>query len=610
MRSLSISKLLSRSTVKLPENDRGVAKVDVDGDQKLDAKDPNEPKSTDNFVRLPESETEGYVPDIDAEFEKNCKIVSDTLGKYEQWKNDPEGYVSLFGGLVEIPASGKLATAADKLKLINIVDNAVVRMPKYMEYEDQRAVTTALNAIKTTLSNVTGKLQTNYEALHYASNGLQNNIVTQVAGRLLESVGLDVFKTEFEKSRLSPEMPKSSEAWTIYETSGGNSFLGKLVSTLKDYAGVGTGDKGKRAGDVIYNQAKLSSDPRSADYLKFSDPYLGGNAKDISMGQNTIAAVQKFLSDAGYMAGYKDYAGFELGSNHLWKIELYPYEGPHGHTCTPPLPAYYLPALWSSENEFKSIRPNNGILKNILNFKWDYQTQKIVSRLTPVEMEEDGLATSVADKLINLFKKSSESGRSYGEFRQFSFSKNCPVISYDLNFGTMRTEAQQLFNGSAIELFSGMQYNATLNLSILDDIYQSMHKYWTHYINSIYDINTHSIAPYYNMAFEIVLTIFRSNYKINQKYRFIAVPIEYTPRLDGQSDPSEARIDMTFGIIGLIVPDGKKKNLYKDENISRGKSVDTRDGKPSAENNVYYTSEDPSDLTWGDIMINMGNKDE
>jgi hypothetical protein len=595
----------------MPENNREEVKFDVEGVRKTSSDNPDGPKYTEKTVNLPSSETQGYTPDVDAEFERNCKIVADTLGKYKQWKNDPEGYISLLGGLVQPKLTGTLAQMADNLNFLRYESTDIVRMPKYMQYEDQKTLSTALNAIKTTLGNVTGQVSTNYDLLRSVyDNDVRDGgtVAKRVAKGIMQTLGKDMLKKEFEKSRLSPALPASLAQGSMYQVSGKNGTLGgAILGSLWDMVS-GKGDI--KGGDVIYNQAKISEDSRAANYTKFADPYLGGNAKKLG---DTIADVQKFLSDAGYMAGYKDYAGFELGSNHLWKTEIYPYKSKHGDTCTPPLPAYYLPALWTTSDRYDSSRPKSDILLNALNLNWDYEIQKTVARLEPNEVKDlsDKFVNNLISNLSARLGFKSSSNRAIGnEWRQFSFSRNCPVVSYDLNFGTMRTEAQQLFNGSAIEIFSGMQYNATLNLSIIDDVYQSMHKYWTHYINSIYDINTHSIAPYYNMAFEIVLTIFRSAYKINQKYRFIAVPIEYTPRLDGQQDPTEARIDMTFGIIGLIQPDGKSKNLYRDENISRGQSVNTRYGMPAADNEVQYTDQDPSELTWQDIMINMGNNEK
>jgi len=592
----------------MPENNREEVKFDVEGVRKTSSDNPDGPKYTEKTVNLPSSETQGYTPDVDAEFERNCKIVADTLGKYKQWKNDPEGYISLLGGLVQPKLTGTLAQMADNLNFLRYESTDIVRMPKYMQYEDQKTLSTALNAIKTTLGNVTGQVSTNYDLLRSVyDNDVRDGgtVAKRVAKGIMQTLGKDMLKKEFEKSRLSPALPASLAQGSMYQVSGKNGTLGgAILGSLWDMVS-GKGDI--KGGDVIYNQAKISDDSRAANYDKFPDPYVGGS--HINSFGKTIADIQKTLVDKGYAAGYRDYAGFELGTNHLWKIEMYPYQSKHGgKTCTPPLPSYYLPALWTMSDRYESSRPKSNILLNALNLNWDYEIQKTVARMEPNEVKDlsDKFVNKLISNLASRLGGKSESNRAIGnDWRQFNFSDHLPVVSYDLNFGTMRTEAQQLFNGSAIEIFSGMQYNATLNLSIIDDVYLSMHKYWTHYINSIYDINTHSIAPYYNMAFEIVLTIFRAGYKINEKYHFIAVPIEYTPRLDGQQDPTEARIDMTFGIIGLIVPQMKKGSIYANQNIQRGQSVKNTDGNSAG--GYVVINQDPSELTWNDIMINMGN---
>lgn len=158
--------------------------------------------------------------------------------------------------------------------------------------------------------------------------------------------------------------------------------------------------------------------------------------------------------------------------------------------------------------------------------------------------------------------------------RLFSFS-NLPALSYDLNLGTIKTESIKLFNGSTSEIFMGMNFNATLNVSILDDVYNSMYKYMCKYINCVYDVHTSSIAPYYSAAFEIWLTIFSSTgSRITHAFKFIGIPIEFTPRLDGQQDPNECRVDITFGIIGFIDPIGKDRIADKGERL---RSLDTWD---------------------------------
>jgi hypothetical protein len=124
-----------------------------------------------------------------------------------------------------------------------------------------------------------------------------------------------------------------------------------------------------------------------------------------------------------------------------------------------------------------------------------------------------------------------------------------------------------------------------------------MYKYMIHYINSVYDINTSSMAPYYDMAFEIELIIFRTGNQVNHSYRFIGIPIEFTPRLEGSQEANECRVDMTFGIIGLIPPSRKKDKVYLKGEFLPNNEVDrVSDGKSAIQ----------SELTWDDIMLHMG----
>lgn len=364
------------------------------------------------------------------------------------------------------------------------------------------------------------------------------------------------------------------------KTEPSESKLGSLGSAIQNITNAISGNKtstdiGNPAESTIYGNFKIGSSAIK-DYASWEDyPYdinsdFGTDQPSTSSFDQQLNSLDIFsnrvnnLRDAGLLAGYADWAGFEIGSDHQWKIELYPYvsEAHGGGTCTPELPVFFVPNIW----------------------RFDKKDPRLVSD-TSVRIKN---GTEVKDVIAKEYPGSKDDGKY--DYIAYSYSTCLPALSYDLSLGTVKTDSLKLFNGSTVEIFAGMNYNSILNISILDDVYGSMHKYMFQYINACYDINTHSLAPYYNCAFEIILKILRPGGKIKEAHHFIGVPVEYTPRLEGQQDPNESRLDITFGIIGYITP-------------TNSKAWTDHDGREAG-----FEGQIPKTPTWKDIAFKAGQQ--
>jgi len=238
----------------------------------------------------------------------------------------------------------------------------------------------------------------------------------------------------------------------------------------------------------------------------YDSPYSGG--KDVITASNPEQLIKELNSNSrGYGIGYKYVQGFEMGSTAKWNIQLYPYS-----------------------NTNKGI--NTG-------FPSDSGRYCLVPPLPEYTLPLPG----------------NEKGQT------FSFSKYCPVLSWNLNYGTMDSMNLPLFNGSSMQIPNGFRYSMVLNLSILDDVYLSMDKYFRNYLNSIYKPADSAMAPYWATLFWIPITIFTPNYDINYRFNLIGAPINYTPQYEGSDNTSdEARISIDFSIVGIQTyskPDAK-----------------------------------------------------
>lgn len=232
------------------------------------------------------------------------------------------------------------------------------------------------------------------------------------------------------------------------------------------------------------------------DYTEITTPYL--TSQKVT---SPAEAVKYAIEQLGASIGYQSWGGFEIGSDHQWDIQIRPYH-PTGDpnakdTFTPELPSYRLPRL----------------------------------------ITEDDI-----------------------EVAEFSFGDHCPCISYNLQYGNQATRDINLYNGSKVQFPTGFSYDMLLSIDIVDDVYRSFHKYMNKYLNAIYDLENNAVAPYHQAAFEITLLVFRPGYNVNFMFKFVACPVNYTPVLEGQNDPSEARVHIDFSVIGIVNPSQASSN--------------------------------------------------
>lgn len=272
-----------------------------------------------------------------------------------------------------------------------------------------------------------------------------------------------------------------------------------------------------RMGDLDRSYISGDQMDEAIYYSKFTSAYGTETIK----GNNPTEVVQSVVENLKVSIGYKNYYGFELGSDHSWDIKLKPYlpQKLRGTNNTdwskvPELPKYKLP-------------------KGLVSRKDD----------TP----------------------SSE---------WFSFGDNCPCLQYNIQFGNQVTKDIKLYNGSQFMIPLGFSYNINIGLDILDDIHGSMKAYMNKYLNSIYDLQTASVARYDQAAFEIDLVVFKPGYIPKVMFGFIAVPINYTPVYDGQNSPNEETIHIDFSVIGMI-----KMNESTEINTSEKASDDWKGTK-------------------------------
>lgn len=538
-------------------------------------------------------------------FGQRLQKLNKTLAKYE-FSSDP--------GLALKITNAILGTNIGKKELIKL-------LPPDMSSDDMQAVLGFVDVI----SGVSGK--TNYATLKLMLNpaaklvkgkGVGSQLLGTGVNAAAKIIGNDAIKKEFEKSRVPINLPNHkdtemlqytwnleskpkselmgdsfrptmnkwySKAAAAIANIGEKAILNALVPGFYNsgYPAVGVVNSSLRGGpwdtpmlgDSMGPNFNLISGPEESDYTYYNDPFNK---------QQEYASIYDYLNDLnnrGLLTGYKDYAGFEIGSNHDWMIKIYPY--PHDQkdvikfnelkrfTCVPPLPYYGLPNMWSTVEDISDIRlagrKSSGGSKNkgwspfksgkstfskiaasvgnaVANSVKNWATDKY-NALVMGDTKNDISANQMYTDEYEVNGRVSRKGVHY-----VSFGEYCPALSYDLNMGSPKTEDVKLFNGSSMQVMHGMQYNMTLNVSILDDVYHSMQKYMNQYYNCVYDLGGSAMAPYYACAFDIRLYIFRSGKQINHALKLIGIPIDYPIKHAGSQDPDESRVDITFSIIG------------------------------------------------------------
>lgn len=251
-------------------------------------------------------------------------------------------------------------------------------------------------------------------------------------------------------------------------------------------------------------------------YTKLNSPY----SQKIANSNNPIDSIAWATETLGATIGYHNWKGYSIGTDHIWDIKIKPYRKDESfETFTPELPVIDI-------------------------FTWE---------------------TSGDSLTLNR--------------REFNFSETTPVISYQLNYGTSRKKDIPLYNESSISMPLGMSYQNYISVTIADDQDRSMFKYMNKYYNAIQDPSEYTIAPYDQAAFEIQLIVFKPGYKVNFQFKFICVPMDYAPLLEGSDSPNATDIKIDFQIIGM-------------RKYTNDKEVET-----------YKNSSEWSKTTWKDVTI-------
>jgi len=269
-------------------------------------------------------------------------------------------------------------------------------------------------------------------------------------------------------------------------------------------------------------------------------PYQGYNTLEISTAR-TIEDLVEGLNNIDFGIGYEYVKDFEIGNTANWNVQIYPYRK-------------YTP--------MDAWKPQVSNLDSIPAFRYT---------LVP------DLPTYLLPNL----------GSSVPSYHSFSYSTYCPVLSWELQMGTIENNQLDLFGGNNVAVFESFKYNMQLTLTILDDVYLSMERYMRLLMNKLYNLRTACAAPYWATLFLIPITVFRPEYKVNFQFMLICSPLSWSPNLEGSADDtgSEHRVSIDFSVVGMLNPD----------NI-----------KTSAPTNNYKIG-NSNMISWKDITLNPNN---
>lgn len=287
------------------------------------------------------------------------------------------------------------------------------------------------------------------------------------------------------------------------------------------------------------------------DYVYNNSPYIQSSINSAGPMGNALYALETLKA----LHGYEPYSKLSLRNDNIWSIRLYPYspeeeykatraenEDYYNGTLTPPLPITYVP-FWTYSKE------DEGFSLGIYEFDWEKYT---------------------------------------------------PVQSYDLTIGNLDTETIDLYNGR-IQYPLDLSYAMHLRMTILDDADATFTKYMNYYFNKTIDKDSNSRAPMEYSAFVAELVIFKPALKVNFHFRFICVPIEYTPSLKGsETDSTDAAlVDLAFQVIGIrttvqqnqadigdtILPNDIIHKRWNDVTLTPGTNGNTEDRKGKSVSN-------------------------
>lgn len=343
----------------------------------------------------------------------------------------------------------------------------------------------------------------------------------------------------------------TSEYNKLLFTAKNKSALGNVVSKLSPIAGeiINNLDSSPKPELLINGNAVFDSSIKGTKYYtQYNTPYFRQNIKGGS-GATPKSMAKEVLQELGVTVGYRKWYGFELGSNHLWDIQIAPYEGPNM--------AFHIDGSSGGfSSELTGANPLSQTGKNFETFTPDLPFYHI-----PLSPDLDDPFGNDKNKQVPRIV--------------FNFGTNCPCISYNIQWGSSASKELPLFNNSAVRMPMGFEYDMNIGLDIVDDIHGSFYNWVNKYMNSIYDLSTASVARYDQAAVIIRLVVFKDALAPKWEFQFIAVPYNYSPNLDGSSSPNEEVVHVDFNIIGMKSGlQNKKSALAPDQNAKQPKSKD------------------------------------
>jgi hypothetical protein len=179
---------------------------------------------------------------------------------------------------------------------------------------------------------------------------------------------------------------------------------------------------------------------------------------------------------------------------------------------------------------------------------WNIRIRQFIGHKSVPKLPTIVYPISISNDRLNLVT------RNLGEF--------CPCISYSLNIGSLGSKPIALTNGSSFSIPTSFQYNMTLSVDIVDDVYKSWYNYMCKYMNCLYDAKHNTALTLTDAAIEIELAIFRPGFLMNYRLRMYAVPTNFNNSLIGESEAQVNTVHVDYSIIGLDYPSNGNDTFF------------------------------------------------
>jgi hypothetical protein len=327
---------------------------------------------------------------------------------------------------------------------------------------------------------------------------------------------------EFTSDHLNNETVVNSDRGSAVKLPPNKATNKNSYRVLADGESTNT-DTGDKVGAVIRpNNQDIKGKPNEQFSIQSNNVYPSGDQQGRRVDVNyrnlnypylgniktvdSPSEVIHFLEAHNLSFSYKYWTGYELGTDNIWAIKLRRFKGKH---LVPKLPR--------------------------IAYVYSYAENK----------NEDSLSV-----------------RALGEY--------CPCISYSLNIGNSGAKQIPLINGASFSIPMPFQYNMTIGLDLVDDVYKSWYNFMCNYMNAIYDVKSNSILPFTESAIEIELSIFRPGFLMNYRLRMYAIPTNFNNSLMGEAEAQVNTVHIDFSIIGIHYPVNKNSAFFSNENDANG----------------------------------------